>query len=1062
MNFRKTPMAVAALALCGAMPILAQAAPTVSWSQPLSGATLRGTVSGSACAVTTSSTATRVTFNANSWQINNDYSSPFNCEFDTTRLSDGSYTLRARAYDASGAYTDALIPVTINNNGTTTTPTNTAPTVSITSPTASQTVAGTINYAANATDNAGVARVSFFLDGSTTALVNDTSSPYGGSLNTTALANGAHTLRAIAYDAAGLSSSSQVSFNVQNTTSTSDTTAPAVSMTSPTASQTVSGTLNYAASATDNVGVARVAFYLDGSGTALLSDTSSPYGGSLNTATLPNGTHTLRAVAYDAAGLSTSSQVSFNVQNTTTSTGSTTSPTVAWMAPLSGATLRGRISGSQCAISAPTTIRRTSFYATGWQINNDYNAPFNCDFDTTRLKDGPYTLRARTYNTNGGWTDTSINVTIANNTAAPAPTPTEPTPTNTAPTVSITSPTASQTVAGTVSYAANATDDAGVARVAFYLDGSTTALLSDTASPYGGSLNTTTLPNGTHTLRAVAFDAAGLSTSTQVSFNVQNTTTSEPPTSSLPSTGVRVVPTFQSLGVYWASPGGSGGCKIQYRKAGESAFKQGLDLWYDSRNNECRGSLVQLQAGSDYEIQLGLVGQSFSRGIVTKTWSEQFPIAQTITVPAGTSSQPITITQGGTPSGYILYQAAPGGSTIDVQDAYQYNIRVAAPYVIIRGLTLRGARQDAIDLRPGAHDVVIENNDISGWGRYRTTIGGKGIGIDMDSGVRGYCANNMTMERFIIQRNRIHSPRYSANSWDSGHPAGPQGVTLSYCGGNHVIRHNEIAGSATNFFNDGIGGEDNFTASGAPKEDTDIYGNLIRNVHDDAIEAEGSNRNVRIWGNYIDQTAIGIASTVTHHGPLYVFRNVVNRQRFFYNVSLDSDDRNNLFKSGSDSTYGGGRRYVFHNTSLQAQASGATRGLGAGGGLAGNTNQPLTNTVSRNNIYHVWQDTARSVYQTDTGNNNDVDYDLYNGRIFAETGAEANGILGRPTYRSGHGWSSESGGLYQLEPGTAGHDRGIALPNFNDGFIGGAPDMGAAETGAAAMRFGPAAADSPL
>jgi len=35
-----------------------------------------------------------------------------------------------------------------------------------------------------------------------------------------------------------------------------------------------------------------------------------------------------------------------------------------------------------------------------------------------------------------------------------------------------------------------------------------------------------------------------------------------------------------------------------------------------------------------------------------------------------------------------------------------------------------------------------------------------------------------------IQRNKIHDPRYSANSWTDGHPLGPQGVTISFCGGN--------------------------------------------------------------------------------------------------------------------------------------------------------------------------------------------------------------------------------------------------------------------------------------
>src|SRR5258705_1712493 len=103
MKFNKTPIAMAVLAACGALPLAAQAAPSISWATPGNGAVLRGTVSSSACAVNASSNTTRVTFWADNWQINNDYSAPFNCDFPTTQLRDGPYTLRAVAYDASGA-----------------------------------------------------------------------------------------------------------------------------------------------------------------------------------------------------------------------------------------------------------------------------------------------------------------------------------------------------------------------------------------------------------------------------------------------------------------------------------------------------------------------------------------------------------------------------------------------------------------------------------------------------------------------------------------------------------------------------------------------------------------------------------------------------------------------------------------------------------------------------------------------------------------------------------------------------------------------------------------------
>ena len=106
MKFRKSQIALAALAACGALPLAAQAAPSISWAAPANGAVLSGRVSDTACAVNASADTTRVTFWATNWQINNDYGAPFNCDLPTTQLRDGAYTLRAVAYDASGASTE--------------------------------------------------------------------------------------------------------------------------------------------------------------------------------------------------------------------------------------------------------------------------------------------------------------------------------------------------------------------------------------------------------------------------------------------------------------------------------------------------------------------------------------------------------------------------------------------------------------------------------------------------------------------------------------------------------------------------------------------------------------------------------------------------------------------------------------------------------------------------------------------------------------------------------------------------------------------------------------------
>ncbi len=433
-------------------------------------------------------------------------------------------------------------------------------------------------------------------------------------------------------------------------------------------------------------------------------------------------------------------------------------------------------------------------------------------------------------------------------------------------------------------------------------------------------------------------------------------------------------------------------------------------------------------------------------------------MAKTVTLPAGASGDTLVIREGGSAQGYVLYRGHPSGTTLDAQDAQPNNVVVAAPYVIVRGLTLKGAQRDAIDVRPGAHDVVIEDNDISGWGRYRyTNSKGWKIGIDMDSGVRANCTRQKeSISRVVIQRNRIHDPRYGANSWSWGHPAGPQGITFSHCGGNHVIRYNEITSAdPQRYFNDGIGGEDNFSGIGFPNRDTDIHGNIVQGAWDDAIEAEGGNRNVRIWGNYLDPAATGIASTVVPHGPLYVFRNVFNRSRKMSERAPDADDRGPFAKSGSVAEHGGGRRYVFHNTLLQAPPpGGGSLPQGAGTGLQGQTKQPLTNTVSRNNIWHIWKPHWQSVRQTDTGAGNDIDYDLYNGAIQAGPRAQAHGVRGTPLYMKGHGWESGAGGRYQLAPASPGFDPGARLPNLTEGFAGDAPDIGAHEHGSAPMLFG--------
>jgi subtilisin family serine protease len=92
-----------------------------------------------------------------------------------------------------------------------------------------------------------------------------------------------------------------------------DTEPPAVSITKPLQAQTLKGPTTLNATASDNVGVARVEFYIDGA--LYKTATNSPYSASWNTRKWANGAHTITAQAYDGAGNGASDSRTVTVSN---------------------------------------------------------------------------------------------------------------------------------------------------------------------------------------------------------------------------------------------------------------------------------------------------------------------------------------------------------------------------------------------------------------------------------------------------------------------------------------------------------------------------------------------------------------------------------------------------------------------------------------------------------------------------------------------------------------------------------------------------------------------------
>ncbi len=132
---------------------------------------------------------------------------------DRTVTASGSYN--ATATQNSSAWVMHMVAFKADVGPADTTP----PTVAISAPQDGASVSDIVSIGANANDNAGVAGVSFLVDGVVNG-AEDTAAPYGLSWDSRTVANGAHVLRARARDTSGnVTTSAPITVNVANSSS---------------------------------------------------------------------------------------------------------------------------------------------------------------------------------------------------------------------------------------------------------------------------------------------------------------------------------------------------------------------------------------------------------------------------------------------------------------------------------------------------------------------------------------------------------------------------------------------------------------------------------------------------------------------------------------------------------------------------------------------------------------------------------------------------------------------------------------------------------------------------
>jgi hypothetical protein len=289
----------------------------------------------------------------------------------------------------------------------------------------------------------------------------------------------------------------------------SDTAPPTVTITSPTNGAAVVGSLTLTATASDDVAVAGVQFQLDGVNLGA-EITSPPFTTSWNSMNASNGVHVLTAVARDSSGKTTTSAgVSITINN------DLTPPAVAITTPVHGASVSGTAVALIASASDNVGVIGVQFRLNGANFGPEIvTPPYTVTWNTTLQPNGPYTWTAVARDAAGNSTTSTAVTANVNNLIDTTP-----------PTVSVTAPLSGATLNGTtVTLSADASDNVGVLGVQFLVDGVSVGV-EDTTPPYSITWDSTSVPNGAHTIAARARDAAGLqTTSAGVSVTVSNTT----------------------------------------------------------------------------------------------------------------------------------------------------------------------------------------------------------------------------------------------------------------------------------------------------------------------------------------------------------------------------------------------------------------------------------------------------------------------------------------------------------------------------------------------------------
>ncbi|ABC31395.1 hypothetical protein HCH_04697 [Hahella chejuensis KCTC 2396] len=494
--------------------------------------------------------------------------------------------------------------------------------------------------------------------------------------------------------------------------------------------------------------------------------------------------------------------------------------------------------------------------------------------------------------------------------------------------------------------------------------------------------------------------------------------------------------------------------KVYYRKKGNGNWKNAYPLVADPTDDALAGGIIGLEENTEYEVKVSLlesntVIQSFQAEF--KTWPTDPPINpdkvySIADIYEGGMLNLEELGISGEPGGWAKI-VGDGQTVIDGGYDNYTAIKIgAASYVMFENLKVKGGRLHAIHSLK-AHHLRFRNLDVSGWGRTSGAVN-DGISYEKPSDEDPINYDSAfwleSTGVVVVERSYVHDPRTGANTWEHGHPSGPNAYLVSTkhsepdFRGQVVLRYNDFVGGDKHRFNDVVESRSNGSRDGGFIRDSDIYGNYFAFSNDDLVELDGGQHNVRFYGNRLEAGYNGVSIAPNMRGPGFIAGNLIH----------DLGDERGMawtaFKAGGLTVKPEGTSYLFHNT-VYAKAN-SLHGTGYSGDRA-------FNAVTRNNLLVSsagWSERQYSIRDIAQEPGSDFDFDLlYStqaaaGVVQAYGGAEANGLTNEtPHFRDA------PAGKFNLLEESAAINKGTYIANYSDGFLGAAPDIGAFEYGVA-------------